>query len=139
MVPAQEVRGHKAAERHGPGSLEGLKAEGRDAASPRFRVGVLLMSPAMKEDSVCFLTVSFHILRIRLWGHSPEVRGPCRPPSRTSLRPLTWGNHQGPGPSAAPLLELLGPTLSPREPYLVPWPQPGYLGPRVVAGVAPHG
>lgn len=39
----------------------------RGGASPRLRVGVLLISPAMKEDSVCFRTVSFHILRIRLW------------------------------------------------------------------------
>lgn len=57
--------------------------------SPRFRVGVLLMSPAMKEDSVCFLTVSFHILRIRLWRHSLDVSPPplgC-PPSRIFLRP----------------------------------------------------
>ncbi len=28
----------------------------------------LLMSPVMKEDSDCFLTVSFHILRMRLCG-----------------------------------------------------------------------
>lgn len=48
----------------------------RDTVLPRFRVGVLLMSPAMKEDSVCFLTVSFHILRIRLWRHSPDMKGP---------------------------------------------------------------
>lgn len=89
MVPAQEVRGHKAARRPGLGNLEGLKPGVRDPVSPRFRVGVLLMSPAMKEDSVCFLTVSFHILRIRLWGHSSDVRGPLgRPPSTIFLRPL---------------------------------------------------
>jgi hypothetical protein len=35
---------------------------------PWFRVEVLLMSPEMKEDSDCFLTVSFHILLIRLCG-----------------------------------------------------------------------
>lgn len=28
----------------------------------------LLTSPVMKEDSDCFLTVSFHILRMRLCG-----------------------------------------------------------------------
>lgn len=33
---------------------------------PWLRVEVLLMSPEIKEDSDCFLTVSFHILLIRL-------------------------------------------------------------------------
>ena len=46
------------------------KRKGGEEGSPRFRVGVLFMSPAMKEDSVCLRTVSFHILRIRLWNQS---------------------------------------------------------------------
>lgn len=33
---------------------------------PWFSVDVLLISPEMNEDSDCFLTVSFHILLIRL-------------------------------------------------------------------------
>lgn len=33
---------------------------------PLFSVAELLMSPVINEDSVCFLTVSFHIRRIRL-------------------------------------------------------------------------
>lgn len=87
MVPVQGVRGH----RLGNTGLEspGIGTRARDTVSPRFRVGVLLMSPAMKEDSVCFLTVSFHILRIRLWGHSPDMRGTLScPPSRIFLKPL---------------------------------------------------
>ena len=35
-------------------------------SSPLLRVAELFISPEMKEDSVCFLTVSFHIRRIRL-------------------------------------------------------------------------
>ena len=46
---------------------EGKRSGDRGEDSPRLSVGVLLISPAMKEDSVCFRTVSFHILRIRLW------------------------------------------------------------------------
>lgn len=99
------------------------------------------MSPAMKEDSVCFLTVSFHILRIRLWGHSLAVSPPTpRLPTLQDLseatcllsttRDLGW---------ALTCLGVLGPILSPREPCPEPWPLPRYLGPCVVAGVAPHG
>lgn len=40
---------------------------GRKACLPWLRVEVLFMSPEMKEDSDCFLTVSFHILLMRLW------------------------------------------------------------------------
>lgn len=36
-------------------------------ALPLLRVAELFMSAVMKDDSDCFLTVSFHILRIRLW------------------------------------------------------------------------
>lgn len=105
------------ARRHGSGNLQRLEPVARDTDSPRFRVGVLLMSPAMKEDSVCFLTVSFHILRIRLWGHSANVRGPLGPPPSRISDHMPDKHHQGP--------------------CLAPWP--GYLGPCVVAGVAPHG
>lgn len=34
----------------------------------------LLMSPVMKEDSDCFLTVSFHIRRMRLCGDKQHVK-----------------------------------------------------------------
>ena len=88
MVPAQEGGCHEAAGRTSKGAQAGL----RSAPSPRFRVGVLLMSPAMKEDSVCFLTVSFHILRIRLWGRNPDMRA-LGPP----ILPMPDGYHQGLG------------------------------------------
>lgn len=61
--------------------------------SPRFRVGVLLMSPAMKDDSVCFRTVSFHILRIRLCGRGPHVKGVLSsdpPAPHAPLGTRTW-------------------------------------------------
>lgn len=48
--------------------------------SPRFKVGVLFRSPPIKLDSVCFRTVSFHILRIRLWGDSGGAGTPRTPP-----------------------------------------------------------
>jgi len=35
-------------------------------ALPLLRVAELFISAVMKDDSDCFLTVSFHILRIRL-------------------------------------------------------------------------
>lgn len=38
------------------------------AGVPLLSDAELLMSPVMKEDSDCFLTVSFHILRMRLCG-----------------------------------------------------------------------
>lgn len=37
----------------------------------------LLMSPVIKEDSDCFLTVSFHIRRMRLCGDKQHVKT-CR-------------------------------------------------------------
>lgn len=39
----------------------------RDGCLPWLSVEVLFMSPEMKEDSDCFLTVSFHIRLMRLW------------------------------------------------------------------------
>lgn len=75
MVPAQR-KGQRLQGKPQTWAKEVLReAPGPGDTSPRFRVGVLFMSPAIKEDSVCFLTVSFHILRIRLWGHSPNMRG----------------------------------------------------------------
>lgn len=38
----------------------------KDICLPWLSVEVLFMSPEMKEDSDCFLTVSFHILLMRL-------------------------------------------------------------------------
>lgn len=40
---------------------------GRKGSVPWLSVEVLFMSPEMKEDSDCFLTVSFHIRLMRLW------------------------------------------------------------------------
>ena len=40
---------------------------GRKGSLPWLSVEVLFMSPEMKEDSDCFLTVSFHIRLMRLW------------------------------------------------------------------------
>lgn len=93
----------------------------RDTVLPRFRVGVLLMSPAMKEDSVCFLTVSFHILRIRLWRHSPDVKGPraTHPPGSETTCLMHTTRDLG-----QPLPRISGPTFSLREPSLVPNPSP---------------
>lgn len=34
----------------------------------------LLMSPVIKEDSDCFLTVSFHIRRMRLCGEKQQIK-----------------------------------------------------------------
>lgn len=39
----------------------------RNGCLPWLSVEVLFMSPEMKEDSDCFLTVSFHIRLMRLW------------------------------------------------------------------------
>lgn len=47
----------------------------------------LFISPVMKEDSDCFRTVSFHILRIRLWmkKKEKEIKSPHSEPSHKSL------------------------------------------------------
>lgn len=44
-----------------------LVVAGRNGCLPWLSVEVLFMSPEMKEDSDCFLTVSFHIRLMRLW------------------------------------------------------------------------
>lgn len=57
-------RHHK---RNGICASSGGGAGVRNGCLPWLSVEVLFMSPEMKEDSDCFLTVSFHIRLMRLW------------------------------------------------------------------------
>lgn len=62
---------------------------------PWLRVEVLLMSPEIKEDSDCFLTVSFHILLIRLyWYETARKAHYVRFPMLTSLTHCSTGNRE---------------------------------------------
>lgn len=73
------------------------------------------MSPAMKEDSVCFLTVSFHILRIRLWGHNPDVRGSLgHLPSGVFLRLLSQSSRSETQAKPLSASQALGPNTQPQ-------------------------
>lgn len=52
------------------------------------------MSPVMKEDSDCFLTVSFHIRRMRLCGDKQHVKThhtlTLKAISNTAKKVCTW-------------------------------------------------
>lgn len=51
--------------RNGQADISNTQKKPRSSL-PRLSVGVLFTSAAMKDDSVCLRTVSFHILLIRL-------------------------------------------------------------------------